>query len=112
MAKFPLFSILKHRISLLENFIDSEISEDNWQEKCTTFAQIKPLYDSKVGSLENFNFGHVVTEGYFMFKIRAIDGVHNKMRICFKERLFEIKRIIDIEESQRFLQIIALEIVD
>lgn len=112
MAKLPLFGLLKHRVSLLENLIATEISEDNWQEKYVTFAQIKPLYDSKVGSLENFSFGHVVTEGYFMFKIRALEGVHNKMRIRFKERIFEIKRIIDLEENGRLLQIIALEIMN
>ncbi len=32
------------------------------------------------------------------------------MRILFKERKFEIKRIINIEEKSKFLNIIALEI--
>lgn len=110
MSKIPLFGILKHRISVLENLVDTEISEDNWQTKYITFAQMKPLYDHKVGSLENFSFGHVVTEGYFMFKIRALIGINNKMRIQFQDRVFEIKRVINIEESCRLLQIIALEI--
>ncbi|XVN41865.1 MAG: hypothetical protein RCO49_05350 [Rickettsia endosymbiont of Argas persicus] len=32
------------------------------------------------------------------------------MRILFKEREFEIKRIIDVEEKNKFLNIIVLEI--
>jgi len=51
-----------------------------------------------------------VTEGYFLFKIRALQDINLKMRIQFKERFFEIKRIIDSDESGRMLKIIALEI--
>ncbi len=110
MSKSPLFKALKHQITFLENITTNELQEEEWREKCQTFAEIKPLFDSKVGSIETFDFGHVVTEGFFMFKIRALQGISNKMRIKFKERLFEIKRIVDIAEQGRMLQIIALEI--
>ncbi|MES2215546.1 MAG: head-tail adaptor protein [Pseudomonadota bacterium] len=110
MSKSPLFGILKHRIIFLENVSISELGSEEWQEKCQTFADVKPLFDSKVGSLESFDFGHVVTEGYFMFKIRALNEINSKMRISFKGRLFEIKRVVDALEEGRMLQIIALEI--
>lgn len=110
MSKFPLFGILKHHIAFLENTSASELGEAEWIERCQTFAEIKPLFDSKVGSLESFDFGHVVTEGYFMFKIRALHEINVRMRISFKGRLFEIKRIVDAHEQGRMLQIIALEI--
>lgn len=110
MSKLPLFGILNHKISILENSNFNEISDDDWQEKYTTFAQIKPLYDKKVGSIENFSFGHLITEEYFLFKTRGSLEINNKMRIKFKNRLFDIKRVIDIDQNERFLQIIALEI--
>ncbi len=110
MKKNSLFTFLKHKIICLENINQEELGGEVWREKYTTFAEIKPLYDNKVGSLENFSFGHVVTEGYFMFRIRALPGVTSKMRIKFHDRLFEIKRIIDIDERGRILKIIALEV--
>ncbi|HJD62444.1 MAG TPA: head-tail adaptor protein [Rickettsia endosymbiont of Degeeriella rufa] len=45
------------------------------------------------------SFGHVITEGYFLFKIRFIKNITTKMRIIFKEREFEIKRVINVEEK-------------
>ena len=110
MSKLPLFGLLRHRITILENTNQEELGGELWQEKYTTFAEIKPLYDSKVGSLENFDFGHVVIEGYFMFKIRALPNLNSKMRIGFKNRLFDIKRIIDTNERGRLLKIIASEV--
>jgi len=110
MSKTPLFTKLKHRISLLENTNAEALGAEAWREKYTTFAEINALYDSKVGSLENFDFGHIVTEGYFLFKIRALEGVNIKMRIGFKERFFEIKRVLDLCEEGRVLKIVALEI--
>lgn len=109
MTKLPIFGILKHQISIIENISINEIEED-WQEKYITFASIKPLYSNKVESIENFSFGHIVTEEYFLFKVRWERDITNKMRIQFKERIFEIKRVIDVTESSKWLQIIALEI--
>ncbi|MBP7190057.1 MAG: head-tail adaptor protein [Rickettsiaceae bacterium] len=109
MSKLPLFGILKHKISILENASPDELSE-NWQEIEITFAQIKPLYDNKVESLDSFAFGNIVTDGYFVFQTRGSIKVSTKMRIKFKNRIFDIKRVIDVEEAGRWLKIIALEI--
>lgn len=100
----------RHQIKFLENIILEPMEEDKWIEKFTAYAEIKPLCDSKFLALENINFGHVITEGYFLFKIRFVKNITTKMRISFKEREFEIKRIIDVEEKNKFLNIIALEI--
>lgn len=106
-----LARILKHKISFLANLNSDEYGKELWQEQFSCFAEIKPLYDSKFGSLENFNFGHVVTEAYFMFKIRYSPLLNNRMRIRFRERVFEIKRLIDPDETRHSWHIIALEII-
>lgn len=111
MSKLPLFGILKHKISILENTSADELSE-NWEEREITFAHIKPLYDNKIESLENFGFGHIVTDGYFIFQTRGSLKITTKMRIKFKNRIFDIKRVIDVEEAGRWLKIIALEITN
>ena len=110
MARNQLSALLSHKIVFLENKSRNELEEQNWQEIYSSFAEIKPMYDNKFGSIEKFNFGHIVTEAFFMFKIRFTDQVNPKMRICFSRRIFEIKRIINIAEKNKILQIIALEI--
>ena len=110
MKKSSLFTQLKHRITFLEHVNPGELGLEAWQEKLPTFTEIKPLYDSKVGSIERFSFGHIVTEGYFMFRTRAIEGIISKMRIGFKNRIFEIKRILDVGFDNKILKIIALEV--
>lgn len=106
----PISKTLKHQIIFIENIALTEIEQDNWQRKFETFAEIKPITDNSFESLEGLNFGHIITQGFFLFKIRFIAGITNKMRILFKNRQFEIKRIINIGEQDRVIQIIALEI--
>ncbi|MFY9589575.1 phage head closure protein [Rickettsia endosymbiont of Halotydeus destructor] len=100
----------QHQIKFLENFAANVIDKDRWEEKLTVYAEIKPLCDNKFIALENISFRHVITEGFFLFKIRFVKNITTKMRILFKERQFEIKRIININEKSKFLNIIALEI--
>lgn len=101
---------LLHEIIFKDNYAKSDLEEENWLEKYRCFAEIKPLYDNKSGSLEKFSFGHVVTENFYMFKMRFTSEINTKSRIYFKERIFEIKRIINVLEKNKIIQIIALEI--
>jgi head-tail adaptor len=101
----------KHQIIFLENLAIREVTSEEWQEKFTTYAEIKPICDTSFESLESLNFGHInMTKGFFLFKMRFITGVTTKLRILFKERKFEIKRVINIDERDRLLNIITLEI--
>ena len=110
MSHKPTFSLLKHKIDIFQNTSASELEGERWSLKYQTFAEIKPLFDHKIGSIENFDFGHIVTEGYFLFRIRYLEGLTVAMRINFKNRHFEIKRVIDPTEESKILQIIALEV--
>ena len=109
MRNYPLTNLLKHSIMFIENVSISELEDQDWKEKYVTFADVKPMYDEKFGSIEKFSFGHIVTEAFYMFKIRFTDKVHAKMRIMFKGRMFEIKRIINHNEASKVMKIIALE---
>jgi hypothetical protein len=61
--------------------------------------------------IEGLNFGNLITEDYYLFKIRYMDGLTKALRISFRRKLYSIKRIINIGEKNRFLNIIALEIL-
>jgi len=110
MKNYPLTNLLKHSVTFIENVSNSELEDQNWEEKYVTFADVRPMYDNKFGSIENFSFGHIVTEAFYMFNIRFTEEVHAKMRIIFKRRMFEIKRIINDAETSKVLKIIALEL--
>lgn len=105
-----IISNFQHRIKFLENFANSEIEQDRWQEKFSAYAEIKPFSDDRFISIEHLNFGHVITEGYYIFKIRFIENINIKMRILFRNRYFEIKRIVNVSEKNKFLNVIGLEI--
>ncbi|WP_341764540.1 phage head closure protein [Candidatus Tisiphia endosymbiont of Beris chalybata] len=100
----------QHQVKFLENFATNELEHERWQEKFAVYAEIKPICENRFIAIEHLSFGHVMTEGYYSFKIRFIKNITTNMRILFKERYFEIKRIINILEQDKFLNIIGLEI--
>ena len=111
MLHKPHAKRLRHIINILSNRASSEITDETWIAEFATYAEIQPFCDNKFGMLENLHFDHVITEALFLFKIRFNEIITNKMRINFKHRIFEIKRIINLSEQDRWLQIIALEIL-
>ena len=110
MKKQSVISKLVHKIIFLENKIDNAIEEECWEEVQQSFAEIKPVCDNRFIYLEGISFGNVITEEYFLFKTRFIKDIKREMRISFRKRIFEIKRIIDEDERGRILNIIGLEI--
>jgi len=110
MKKRSMVSRLVHKIIFFENKANDTIDKAIWEEVLTSFAEIKPVCDGRVITLEGIAFGNVITEEYFIFKIRFLKGIKRQMRIGFGGRVFEIKRIIDEEERGRILSIVGLEI--
>ncbi len=99
-----------HKIIILENYSNSELEREIWREKYSLYAEIISIGDNKFEIIEGLKFGHVMTEGYFIFKTRFTENITNKMRILFKNRLFEIKRITNIGERSKLMKILGLEI--
>lgn len=108
--KKRIYKTLRHQIKFLENMKLIDIEPDNWAEKITTYASLNHISETNFDTIENFSFGHVMTESLFIFKMRFISGINNRMRILFNIRQFEIKKIINPMELDKLLTIIALEI--
>ena len=109
--KKPLTARLAHEISFLENLTVSEIEEPKWEQKFNCYAEIIPLSDCQYMNIEGLNFGNFITEEYYLFKIRYMDKINKKMRVSFGKRIYSIKRIVNIREKNRILNIIAHEIL-
>lgn len=105
-----LLSQLVHHVTFLENVTASEAEDPVWNEKVSCFAEILPLSECGYMSIEGLNFGNFITEEYYLFKIRYISGLNKALRISFGTKLYSIKRIINVRQKDRLLNIIAHEI--
>lgn len=103
-------SRLAHKVYFLKNIQHDESEEEKWVEVMYAFAEVNPICDSRPIAIEGLQFGHVISEDYYLFKVRYLDGLNINMRIKFKGRMFEIKRILNIKERSKILHIIALQI--
>ncbi len=110
MKNSKMISQMVHKIVFLKNIANSEIDPPKWEQVTESFAQVKPVCDNRLVLLEGMQFGNVITEEYFLFKIRFIKELNKTMRISFHNQIFEIKRIIDEDSKGRMLSIVALKI--
>lgn len=100
---------LKHKITLLQNITGNEL-EENWQTSREIYANVTPLCNTRLVTLENVEFGSIVSAEYYVFYVRYLIDININMRLSFRQNIFEIKRIINHNFSNQFLSIIALQI--
>jgi len=98
---------LKHPVQILE--YDTRFN--TWLARVKTFASIKQLSPKTLKFFEKINFGNMVEASYILFTVRFTPEINKNMRVFFKQRYFLIKKIINVEEQDRVLEIIAVEIV-
>lgn len=76
-----------------------------WDQVAQVWAEIKPF-----SANERFRADKIEEKVDHRITFRAIDDIDASMRITFRNRAFEIRGIIDIEERERFQEILAEEI--
>lgn len=108
----PLFKLLKERIEILEEVptddLDSDFSEKEWVSKFKLYANLKPIIGGAFSLAEDKSFGSLVLDSYYSFLVRHNSEIRIKMRIKYRNMLFEIRRIIYIDKNK--LCLIAFEI--
>jgi SPP1 family predicted phage head-tail adaptor len=70
----------------------------------TVFGSVEPL-----SGRELFNAQTISAETTTRFRIRFIPGITKKMRLAFKDRIFNIEAIINAEERNAALEIMCAE---
>ena len=80
---------LAHNINFLENVADSSSADPVWQENTIVLPRHTPLVT--VNILMGNEFSNLITEEYYLFKIRYMDGFNQG----FYESLFVIQVILD-----------------
>ncbi|WP_069649642.1 phage head closure protein [Caloranaerobacter ferrireducens] len=76
---------------------------ETWQDVATVWANIKPLRGR-----EFFQAQQIQSEVTHKITIRYTDAVNITSRIKYKNKTFEIKSIIDIDNRHRFLEIMCI----
>lgn len=99
-----------HRINFLQNIATHAIENDNWQFMFYSYADVVPICEARAGEVAGLNFGNVITEEYFLFRTRFHPDINKNHRISFDNELYEIKRIVNLRDSQRSMNIIAFKI--
>jgi hypothetical protein len=102
-------SNLKQRIEIYENVILDDLN-DNWVKKQTFFAGIKHITANLIKFFEGVDFGNLINENYLLFSIRFNKDINKSMRILFKGKYFLIKKITNVLEQDKILEIIAMEV--
>ena len=101
---------LRHRIKILENLVADDLS-DNWHVTLELFTNIKQINPQSLKFFEKINFGNFVEASYTLFTIRFNPLINKNMKILFKNKEFLIKKIVNVDEKDKVLQIIALEVI-
>ena len=98
---------LKHRISLLEqSIVEDELGQrdQQWPESSKVWAAIKTMQGR-----EYFEAAATQNENTVRFIVRYMDNVNPNMRIQFNGKTYDITSVINDDEANKTLTIIAKE---
>lgn len=102
--------IFKHRIVIQKSVIvtdDIGQQTDQWQDFITIKAMIKTI-----SGKEYFSTAYEQADRTYRFVIRYRDGITPKMIIRYDERVFNIESVINDDELDKTLTIIAKELIN
>ena len=98
---------LRNRI-IIEKTTESQSSsgevDNTWSTFATVWASIEPL-----NVKEYFDSQQVNAEENTRFRIRYLLGVTTKMRISWNSRIYDIRSIININEINKEMVLMAVE---
>jgi len=102
-----LFSLMNKRLIIEEPFLN-ENDEISWKKFRSYLAYVSVIYDARLEG-ETFFASQIMADNYYRFVIRYNKNINNQMRIIYKNHVFDIKKVINDKEENRFLMIIAKE---
>ncbi len=110
MSELSLSGRLRHQI-VIEESVETADGQGGfttgWQNFATVWAEVKAVRSA--GSHEAVQDHQVQGVDRYRFTIRPLAGVTSKMRISYDSRLFNIRSVLDLDGTGRFLEILAEE---
>jgi head-tail adaptor len=100
---------MNQKIAILKNTSKDNLEED-WHECYEVFARLHNFYDHQIKNIEGVSFGHIMPANYLIFNIRFIEDLKVDMRIKCSNKYYSIQKIININQANKFINLIALEL--
>lgn len=99
---------LKHRITFLKP--DSTVNENGFETE--DYKEFKTVWASvsNLSGREYFAAAAVQREKTVKFKIRAVSGIDETMKIGFQGKLYDITSIDNVFYKNKYIEIKALEV--
>ncbi len=105
-----LASCLKQTIMFQHSIISDDGTGgqmETWQDFKSVRAEAKAMYEKAIS--EVFTSMQFIDSAFFRFKIRFTKEINSNMRIIYNNKPFKIKRIINHNEENKILIILAQE---
>lgn len=102
--------ILANKLNQQITFCYLDEINNKWLEKIMLLAQVKNLTQQALKFIDGIEFGSLLEHSCMLFICRYNNQINKTMRINFKQRMFQIRKIINVDENDQYLQIIALEL--
>ncbi|MBV8938965.1 MAG: phage head closure protein [Alphaproteobacteria bacterium] len=106
-------SDMRHRITLQQPLLTPDGAGGyarTWQDVADMWAAIAPLAPNRPGlHRETLVDMHVQSHALYRFTLRYYPGITAAMRVLYGARLFNIRAVIDPDETKTTLQLLAEE---
>ncbi|QEK39748.1 phage head completion protein [Candidatus Sneabacter namystus] len=102
ISKIP--KSLKKKIHIIH--LTEHQKESSWTV-ITTVQAHHEKHTTMLSIMHNINFGNTITNPYHLFQIRYMKNISNTMYIKMDNYLFKIRDISNLNDQNRFLNIIA-----
>lgn len=99
---------LRHRITLqklITNVSEGGFETKKWRSVKTVWGAVSNLHGR-----EYYAAAAVQAENTVQFTVRYLEGVDTAMRICFRNRTYNITAVDNIKYRNQYLEIKALEV--
>jgi head-tail adaptor len=106
----PLSARLNKRIEILQNVNANDLDE-SWASSLMLFADVRELLPNNVSFFEGVDFGNLINQVYMLFTVRFNKNISKDQRIRFRQQSFLIKKIINVAQKDRIMEIIAMQVV-
>jgi SPP1 family predicted phage head-tail adaptor len=81
--------------------------EIEWTSHLTCYAVVEPILNHRTVGGELFSAMQIMNKEYLLFTVRYDASISHKMRIIYRNTPFNIERVTNQKEQDKWLQIIA-----
>lgn len=102
---------MRYRITLQQEQQTSDLAGGYtlaWSDVATVWAAIDSN-SRRTSSTENLTAGQLENRSFFVLTIRYRAGVTGKMRISYGGRVFNIRRAVNVDEKNQWIELFATE---